>query len=90
MLGLRSKEVKKRKVIVTYIPPKTNAWETNRYKTMQLETINNIKEIIGKGNKVFLIDNFKTKGINWEEMEVKENVRLWSKELMHTVTVNTV
>ncbi len=57
-----------------YISPKTNTWETNRYKIMQLETSSSVKEKVRKSNKVLLVGDFNTKGINWEEMEVKENV----------------
>ncbi len=69
---LRSKEVKKIKIIVTYIPSKTNAWETNKFKSMQLETKNSIEEMIRKNNTVLSVNNFNTKEINWEEMEVKK------------------
>ncbi len=39
-------------------------------------------------NKVLIVGNFTTKEINWEEMEVKENVGSWSEELMYTMMVN--
>ncbi len=39
---------------------------------------------------MLLVDDFNTKEIKWEEVEVKENVGSWSKELLHTMIVNTV
>ncbi len=68
---IKIKKSEKRKVIVTYIPPKTNTWETNRYKIMQLETGNSIEKMIKK-SKLLLVGDFSTKEINWEEMEVKK------------------
>ncbi len=47
---IKIKGSEKRKIIVTYIPPKTNAWETNRYKIMQLKTRNSIEGMIRKSN----------------------------------------
>ncbi len=49
---IKIKGSEKGKLYVTYIPPKTNAWETNRFKTMQLKTKNGIEEMIRKSNSV--------------------------------------
>ncbi len=49
---------------MTYIPPKTNAWETNKFEGMQLETKNSIEEMIRKSDKLLLVSEFNTEGMN--------------------------
>ncbi len=45
---IKIKGSEKRKIIVTYIPPKTNAWETNKFKLMELTTKNSLEDMITK------------------------------------------
>ena len=81
---------KKRKIVVTYVPPRTNAWEINEYKQMQQETINSITAMIKTDNKVLLLGDFNCKEVNWEEIELDEGAGAWGEELLQTMMVNTM
>lgn len=88
---IKSTESKnKRKIVVTYIPPRTNAWEINKYKQMQQETINSITEMIKTENKVLLVGDFNCKEVNWDEMELDEGAGAWCEELLQMMMVNTM
>ena len=80
----------RRKIIVTYIPPRTNAWEINEYKNMQQEVRTSLGKMVSKNNRVLLVGDFNSKEINWEDMEVEESAGVWSEELLQTMMVNTM
>lgn len=61
----------------THIPAKTSTWEINTQKNMQQEAKTSIQEMIRKINKVFLVDDFNSKEINFKEAEVKKNAGSW-------------
>lgn len=53
-----------RKIIVAYMPPKTNTWGTDDYKHMQSEFIKSIDDMLKIRNKVLLVGDFNSKEIN--------------------------
>lgn len=53
-----------RKIIVPYMPPKTNTWVTDDYKHMQSEFIKSIDDMLKIRNKVLLVGDFNSKEIN--------------------------
>ena len=70
---IRTGGSEKRKIIVVYIPPKTNMWEINTYKNMHNETRATLEGMIRKNYKVLLVGDFNSKEINWEKLEIQEN-----------------
>ena len=87
---IKIKGSERRKIIVTYIPPKTNAWEINDYRGMQQELRKSMEDMIGKNNKVLLVGDFNCKEIDWEEMEIHVNAGSWCEELLQTMMINTM
>ncbi len=79
-----------RKIIVAYMPPKTNTWGTDDYKHMQSEFIKSIDDMLKIRNKVLLVGDFNSKEINWGEMEVTGIASTWSEEFLQTMMVNTM
>ena len=57
----------RRKIIVTYVPPKTNMWKVEEHKVMQevLKCLDDIR----KDKKVLLVGDFNCKGVNRKKME---------------------
>ena len=80
----------RRKIIVTYVPPKTNAWELEKYKEMQCEVWKCLDDMIRESKKVLLVGDFNCKDINWKEMDVRGSVNPWSDKLMQLAMVNTM
>ena len=68
-IKIRGEEI--RKIIVAYIPPKTNSWEADVYRHMHSETIQSIDDMLKGRNKVLLVGDFNSKEINWGEIEVR-------------------
>ena len=87
-IKIRGEEI--RKIIVAYIPPKTNSWEADVYRQMQSETIQSIDDMLKGRNKVLLVGDFNNKEINWGEMEVRRNTSGWSEELLQLMMSNTM
>ena len=80
----------KRKIIVTYVPPKTNAWELEKYKEMQYEVWRCLDDMIRKSRRVLLVGDFNCKDINWNEMEMSGNDSPWCDKLIQLAMVNTM
>ena len=53
-----------RKIIVTYVPPRTNTWKLKEYKTMQREVLKCLSDVMRKDRKVLLMGDFNCKGVN--------------------------
>ena len=87
---IKTKSKERRKIIVTYIPPRTNTWELERYKEMQCEVWRCLDDMIRESKKVLLVGDFNCKDINWEEMEIRGNTNPWSDKLMQLALVNTM
>ena len=87
---IKTKGGERRKIIVTYIPPKTNAWKLEEYKEMQYDVWRCLDDMIRQSRKVLLVGDFNCKDINWEEMEVKGNANPWSDKLIQLALVNTM
>ena len=79
-----------RKIIVAYMPPKSNTWGADEYKRMQSELIKNIDDMLKRSNKVLLVGDFNSKEIDWGEMEVRGITSPWSEELIQTMMINTM
>ena len=87
---IKSNGNKKRKIVTTYIPPRTNAWDINEYKQMQQETKNSITDMIESDNTVLLVGDFNCKEVNWEELELEDGAGAWCEELLQTMMVNSM
>ena len=73
---------KKRRIILTYVPPKTNAWKLEEHKEMQKEVLECMDSMIRKDNKILLMGDFNCKNVRWEEMEIDRNAEPWSEEML--------
>ena len=78
-----------RKIIVTYVPPRTNMWKLEEYKTMQ-KVLKCLDDMIRKDRKVLLVGDFNCKGVNWKGMEESGNAGSWSEEMLQLVIENTL
>ena len=88
-LTIRTSKRNKRRIILAYVPPKTNTWRLEEHKEMQNEVLECIDNVIRKDKKAMLVGDFNCKGVNWEEMEVNSNADMWS-EVLQLVMVNTL
>ena len=57
---------KRRRIILTYVPPKTNAWKLEEHKEMQKEVLECLDSMIRKDNKILLIGDFNCKKRRWK------------------------
>ena len=89
-LTIRTSGRNKRRIILTFVPPKTNTWRLEKHKEMQKEVLKCIDNIIRKDKKAMLVGDFNCKGVNWEEMEVNNNADVWSEEVLQLAMVNTL
>ena len=80
----------KRRIIVTYVPPKTNTWRLEEHKEMQREVLKCLDSMVGKNSKILLVGDFNCKNVRWEEMEVNGNAGPWSEEMLQLAMVNTM
>ena len=81
---------KRRRIILTYIPPKTNTWKLEEHKEMQKEVLECLDNTIRKDNKILLMGDFNCKNVRWEEMEIDGNTEPWSEEMLQLALVNTL
>ena len=88
-ITIRTSARERRKIIVAYAPPKTNAWG-QEHKEMRKEVIKCLENMISKCSKVVLLEDFNRKGVNWKKMEVYGNAESWSEEPMPLVMENTM
>ena len=51
----------RRKIIVTYVPPRTNTWKLEEYKTMQKEVLKYLGDMIREDRKVLLVGDLTAK-----------------------------
>ena len=84
-----SKRVR-RKIIVTYVPPKTNVWKMEEHREMHKEVLKCLEGLIRKGNKILLMGDFNCRDVNWKELEGKEIAGTWSEKLLQLIMVNTM
>ena len=87
---LKTRKEDRRRIIVTYVPPKTNAWDRNQHQTMQTEVRQCLDDMIRKNKKVLLMGDFNCREVNWEEMDVRENGSSWGEDLLQLVMANTM
>ena len=89
-LTIRTSGRVKRKIILTYVPPKTNTWKLEEHKEMQKEVLRCIEKMLERDKKVLIVGDFNCKSMNWAEMEVTGNEGLWSEGLLQMAMVNTL
>ena len=89
-LTIRTSGREKRKIILTYVPPKTNTWKLEEHKEMQKEVLRCIEKMLERDKKVLIVGDFNCKSVNWAEMEVTGNEGLWSEGLLQMAMVNTL
>ena len=87
---IKNSKGERRRVILTYVPPKTNAWRQEEHRRMQEEVWQCLDDMIRRNKKVLLVGDFNCKGVNWEEMEVKGGEGVWSEKLLQLALVNTM
>ena len=80
----------RRKVIVTYVPPKTNTGKLEEYKAMQKVVLKCLGDVMRKDRKVLLAGDFNCKGVNWKEMEGSGNAGSWSENMLQLAIENTL
>lgn len=79
-IGTGRKE--RRKIIVTYVPPKTNAWQLQEHKEMYRQVIENLDHMLQDERRILLVGDFNCKGVDWSEMDVVENSGAWSEKML--------
>ena len=89
-ITIRTNGRERRKIIVTYIPPKTNTWGLAEHQEMQREVLTSLGNMLRKDKKILLLGDFNCKNINWEVMEVCGNGGRWGEELLQMAMVNTL
>ncbi len=89
-ITIRTNGRERRKIIVTYIPPKTNTWGLAEHQEMQREVLTSLGNMLRRDKKILLLGDFNCKNINWEVMEVCENGGQWGEELLQMAMVNTL
>ena len=87
-ITIQTNERDRRKIVVTYVPPKTNMWKLEEYKAMQV--LKCLGDMMRKDRKVLLVGDFNCKGVNWKEMEGSGNTGSWSEEMLQLVMENTL
>ena len=72
----------RRKIVVTYVPQKTNTWKLEEYEAMQKEVMKCLGDMMRKDRKILLVGDFNCKGVNCKEMAGSGNAGLWSEETL--------
>ena len=72
-ITIRTNGRERRKIIVTYVPPKTNTWGLAEHQEMQREVLTSLGKMLRKDKKILLLGDFNCKNINWDAMEICEN-----------------
>ena len=57
-IGTGRKE--RRKIIVTYVPPKTNAWQLQEHKEMYRQVIENLDHMLQDERRILLVGDLGT------------------------------
>ena len=78
----------KRDLIVTYVPPKTNAWSTEEYQNMLRETTDQLYSLVEGSNKPILLGDFNCKEVNWEQYTTPDSDESWGNALLNLVMEN--
>ena len=60
-ITIRTNGRDRRKIIVTYVPPRTNTWKLEEYKTMQKEVLKYLGDMIREDRKVLLVGDLTAK-----------------------------
>ena len=89
-ITIRTNERERRRIILTYVPPRTNTWGLDKHKEMQKEVLTSLDTMLSKDKKILLLGDFNCKNINWEEMEICENAGQWGEDLLQMAMVNTL
>ena len=89
-ITIRTSGKARRRIILTYVPPRTNAWKMEEHKEMQRGVLKCLDSMIRKDGKVLLVGDFNCKNVRWEEMEVIANAGEWSEEMLQLAMVNTM
>ena len=89
-IAIRMKSGEKRRIILTYVPPKTNAWECEEYKDMKKDLMKSLDSKIRRDRSVLLLGDFNCRDVNWEDMEVTGESGTWGEDLLQLAMVNTM
>ena len=61
------KNVRKRDLVVIYIPLKTNAWGRQEYGNMVKDTYKCLNDMIENSDNIIMMEDFNCKDVLWEE-----------------------
>ena len=89
-ITIRTKWRERRRILLTYVPPRTNTWGLDKHKEMQKEVLTSLDNILRKDKKILLLGDFNCKNIDWKEMEICENAGQWGEDLLQMAMVNTL
>ena len=89
-LKVKTENKEKRRIIVAYVPPKTNTWRAEQHSEMQKGTIKCLEDMLRRDNKVLLVGDFNCKGIDWKEKEGNNNIGQWGEEMLQMSLENTM
>ena len=81
---LQLKNGGKRKIIVTYIPPKTASWTTEAHGNLIDNTIRTLEEAVRSCKHVILTGDFNCKNVKWESFEADGDDTVGAKVLKLT------
>ena len=89
-ITIKTSKREKRKIITTYVPPKTNAWRIEEHREMQKEVLSCMNKMLERDQKVLIVGDFNCKSVNWAEMEETGNENSWSEGIIQMAMVNTL
>ena len=81
--------MKKRNIIVAFVPPKTNTWKIE-HKEMQEEVLKCLGSVLREDERTLLAGALNCRNVDWRDMEVVRNAGSWSKKMLHLAMVNTL
>lgn len=67
MIIVRTSGRKRRKIIVTFVPPKSNTWKLQVCKEMQGEVLKCLDNMLRIDRKVLLLGDLNCKHVDWEK-----------------------
>ena len=79
----------KRQFIVTYVPPKTNAWTNDDYKTLINDTKVTLEEMM-KDDKIIMMGDFNCREVCWEEWYTVGSESSWGYNLLQLAIDNVL
>ena len=78
----------KQRIVVAYVPPKTNTWTKEKYEELLTCTIRTLKEEIKEHDNVLLAGDFNCKEVNWDDFEAGGTENNWGRRLLETMEEN--